>query len=353
MTSTALSHFECNGMSTKGFVVAKYSFQGSMLWSHMVCEGNDGSGDGSPSQPALSAGSHCVSENGDIFFTSCPGSSIDNHTHQGGGDVYLAKLDSSGTKQWSFQYGSSGTDIPMKTLCDSNGDVIVIGYTDTAITMGTGSGNVYLGGDYDCFATKFSSNGTELWSKMWGSDEFDVCNGAALDSSDNIYITGSTKGNFNGATYTGGTLLAAIVMKLTPQGIALSTELYHSDNGHDMSGNSIIVDAENSVYLGGFAGGSGLDGIEIVGNRDGFVRKVLSDGTWQWTKMVTGGSTSNIIRNLAFDEDGNVWFAGFVSGQACTDGTCQYYGGYDAVVGKLSGSTGTLTWDLYAPPPAP
>ena len=80
---------------------------------------------------------------------------LDGNTNSGGEDIFLIKYNSSGTKQWTKQLGTSSTDIGIGVTTDSSGNIYVTGYT-----LGDLDGNTSSGGD-DIFLVKYDSSGTK------------------------------------------------------------------------------------------------------------------------------------------------------------------------------------------------
>ena len=54
------------------------------------------------------------------------------------------------------------------------------------------------------FLVKYNSSGTKQWTIQLGSSSVDCGIGVTVDSSDNIYVTGFTKGGLDGNTSSGG-----------------------------------------------------------------------------------------------------------------------------------------------------
>ena len=117
---------------------------------------------------------------------------MDGNTNAGYNDLFVVKYNSSGTKQWTKQLGTSSTDLADGVATDSSGNVYVVGYT-----YGGLDGNTNTGGS-DLFVVKYNSSGTKQWTKQLGTEEYDEARGVAADSSGNVYVVGGTKGRLNG-----------------------------------------------------------------------------------------------------------------------------------------------------------
>jgi len=53
-------------------------------------------------------------------------------------------------------------------------------------------------GNYDIFLVKYNSSGTKQWTKQLGTSSDDRGNSVTTDSSGNIYVTGYTEGGLDG-----------------------------------------------------------------------------------------------------------------------------------------------------------
>mgnify|MGYP000022815785 CR=1 FL=1 len=98
---------------------------------------------------------------------------------------------------WTKQLGSSSNDDAFGVATDSSGNVYV-----TGATTGGLDGNTSAYGN-DLFVVKYNSSGTKQWTKQLGTSSDDVANGVATDSSGNVYVTGWTNGGLDGNTSAG------------------------------------------------------------------------------------------------------------------------------------------------------
>ena len=132
---------------------------------------------------------------GNIFVTGTTLGGLDGNTNSGRDDIFLVKYNSSGTKQWTRQLGTSSYDTGEGVTTDSSGNIYVTGYTS-----GDLDGNTSSGGD-DIFLVKYNSSGTKQWTKQLGTSGEDRGNSVTTDSSGNIFVTGFTGGGLDGNTY--------------------------------------------------------------------------------------------------------------------------------------------------------
>ena len=80
---------------------------------------------------------------------------LDNNTNAGSNDLFVVKYNSSGTKQWTKQMGSSSRDYDYGVATDSSGNVYVTGVTYRHLDSNTSAGSS------DLFVVKYNSSGTK------------------------------------------------------------------------------------------------------------------------------------------------------------------------------------------------
>ena len=81
---------------------------------------------------------------------------------------------------------------------DSSNNIYVTGRT-----KGNLDGNLSSGND-DGFVVKYDSNGSKIWTRQFGTSEIDFPQDIAADTKGNIFVTGYTQGSIDGATSLGG-----------------------------------------------------------------------------------------------------------------------------------------------------
>ena len=80
---------------------------------------------------------------------------LDGNTNAGNSDLFVVKYNSSGTKQWTKQLGSSSRDYDYGVATDSSRNVYVSGDTYGGLDNNTNAGY------NDLFGVKYNSSGTK------------------------------------------------------------------------------------------------------------------------------------------------------------------------------------------------
>ena len=97
----------------------------------------------------------------------------------------------------SRQLARSSNDYAYGVATDSSGNVYVAGGTNGGLDGNTNAGNT------DLFVVKYNSSGTKQWTNQLGSSSRDSANGVTTDSSGNVYVAGGTYGGLDGNTSAG------------------------------------------------------------------------------------------------------------------------------------------------------
>ena len=108
-------------------------------------------------------------------------------------DVFVAKLNNSdGDLIWNTFLGGGSADNCCGIVLDSSGNIYVAG--DSTGTWGVPKRP--YSGNYDVFVAKLNSSGTLLWNTFLGGSSSDKASGIVLDSSGNIYVAGDSTGTW-------------------------------------------------------------------------------------------------------------------------------------------------------------
>ena len=237
-----------------------------------------------------------------VYVTGTTWGGLDGNSNTGRWDLFVVKYNSSGTKQWTKQLGTTSDETAYGIATDSSGNVYVTGYTAGGLDGNTSEG------DWDLFFIKYNSSGAKQWSRQLGTSQSDIARGVTTDLSGNIYVTGDTSDELDGNNKVGGKDL--FVVKYNSEGIKQWTKQLGTNAYDEAYG--IATDSSGNVYVTGYTAG-GLDGNSSYGSKDLFVVKYNSSGTKQWTKQL-GTSSDDEAYGIAADSSGNVYVAGSTSG---------------------------------------
>ncbi len=245
-------------------------------------------------------------------------------------DAYIRKYDANGTELWTRQFGSLANEYTWGVVVDATG-VYVVGQTEGVLPgqTDTGVGN----GASDAFIRKYDLNGNELWTRQFGTPFNDNAVAAVVDSTA-LYVVGSTQGELPGQTKTPFTNYEAFIRKYDANGTELWTRQFAASE-HAI-GFGVAVD-NSGVYVSGAVRGV-LPGQTSAGSTDAFVRKYDISGNEVWTRQF-GSSLED--DGIALAADGTAVYVtgdtdGVLSGQTSA-------GAFDAFIRKYDVS-GSRLW---------
>jgi len=275
-------------------------------------------------------------------------------------DAFLAKLGPSGVPAYVTYLGGQGSEWGFAVAADSTGAAWIVGITDSEDFPVASALQTEVTGDFDVFAAKLSASGQALLtSGFLGGSKVDTPSEAAVDSENNLYITGlTTSDDFPvvGAAqgeFAGGDVFSqdAFVAKISSSGTQLLYSTYLGGSGTEV-GNSIAVGPDGSAYVAGET-----DSIDMplaaasqafnAGGVEGFVVKLSPSGGQVDYATYLGGSLRDAVAGLALDSVGRVVAAGNTHSPdfSVTPGSAQSAaaGGPEGFVTRLAPGT---------PPPA-
>ncbi len=242
----------------------------------------------------------------------CAPTACTRRAYIGGYDAFVAKMDSGGHLVWNTFLGGGTQDEGTGIALAASGNLYVTGYSD-ASWGGPIRGFV---GAYDAFAAKLSGSGTFLWNTFLGGEGDDYGNGVALDSVENLYITGTSSATWGAptGTYTAG--LDAFAAKLAPGGL-LAWNTFLGGTGDDY-GASVTTDASGNSYVVGSSNEAwGTPVWNYGAMKDAVVSELNTAGVLMWNGFVRDPGnipsylpSDDIALGVAITRNGRLYIVG-------------------------------------------
>ena len=252
------------------------------------------------------------------------GGALVGQTSSGFYDAFVRKHYANGTEAWTRQFGTGANDWAYAVAFDG-AYVYVAGATGGALPGQTSAGS------YDAFVRKYDANGNEVWTRQFGSSMEDRAQAVAADGT-GAWVGGYTLGALPGSAFAGAD--DAFVRKYDANGVEAWTREFGTSA---LDGTTSIALDSGFSYAVGFTDG-GLPGQTSSGLTDAFVRKYDANGVEVWTRQF--GTSSFDSSKWAAVASSALYVAGFTDlalpGQTSA-------GGRDAFVRKYYGN-GTEAW---------
>jgi hypothetical protein len=175
--------------------VSKLNSSGNFVWAKQLGGNGDDIGNGI-----------AVDASGNIYTTGSfsttadfdPGSGISNMTSSGDKDIFVSKLDASGSFLWVRQLGSLNEDVGNSIALDLNANVYTTGhFMGTAVDPVNNYTLSAKSNKEDIFISKLDASGNFVWAKNMGAVTSQTCASTyysgeciAVDGSSNVYTSG-------------------------------------------------------------------------------------------------------------------------------------------------------------------
>ena len=292
VTGESRGHFD-NQTNSGGpdMFLVKYDSSGNKKWSKLFGTAEHEHANGV-----------AVDSSNNVYVTGYSAGNFDNQTNFGDDDVFLVKYDSSGNKKWSRLFGTAKKEHGRGVAVDSSGDIYVTGESYGNFDNQTNSGSA------DMFLIKYNPSGNKQWSKLLGSAKPDTGRGVAVDSSDNVYVTGEIRGYFGKQANSGSADM--FLIKYNPSGSKQWSRLLGSTKLDIADG--VAVDSSNNIYVTGWSEGN-FDGKTNAGDHDLFLVKYNSSGNKQWSALL-GVFEHDAGNGVAVDSSANIYVTGWSEG---------------------------------------
>ena len=215
-------------------------------------------------------------------------------------DVFLYKLNSKGKEIWKRQLGTPKDELAQEIAADASGNCFITGGTK-------GDMDGKNSGDNDIFLIKVGSNGNTLWKRQIGTEKEDIGQYLEINKEGDIFLTGSSRGNL--ASENQGAK-DVFILKYDTSGKLIFKKQFGEERSD--IGRGISFDKDGNIYVCGTTGGNWDEpNPEYM---DGFIAKFDKNGKLIWNKSF-GTTTSDLVTNLKIDKNGYIYIGGSTVGE--------------------------------------
>jgi hypothetical protein len=317
--------FNLTSTTSNCLFVTKLDSMGNLIWAECMNGDDD-----------FIAGSIAVDINLNVVVTGGfkgtgdfdPGIAVFNLTAPGASgysDMFVVKLDASGSFAWAEKFGSSAPDMGSSIAIDSLGYIYATGNFQGIVDFDPGSGVHNLtSSNSDVFVLKLDPLGNYSWVKQMGGPSYDYSLCIKTDVLNNSCIIGYFKGTADfdpgGGVYnltSAGTGYNCFLTKLNSTGNFLYAGVISASSGS--IGNALDLDYSGNIYATGyftgtadFDTGPGVFSITSNGQSDAFILKMDSSGNFIWAKNL-GGLSVDQGKSIAINNLEDIYSIGVFS----------------------------------------
>jgi len=277
----------------------------------------------------------------------------------GESDIFITKYAGTGKNLvFSTYLGGRGADVASGIAVDSQGSVYLIGTTESDDFPVRNGYSQTLKGGKDVFIAKLNPSGTGLvFSTFLGGTSDEEGAALAIDKTRNILITGITASADFPVVKAFDKQIGkkdAFVAKLAANGRSLIFSTYLGGSGDD-GGQGIATDDNGAAYVTGWTASSDFPvknafDRDFNGEKDCFVTRFSSGGSSLIFSTYLGGTGNDEGRAIALDSGRSAYVTGFtasvnfpVKGAFCGN----LRGGKDIFVTKFHNTGQILTFSTY------
>jgi hypothetical protein len=253
-------------------------------------------------------------------------------TNYGYGDVWVVKLNSSGSLQWQKSYGGSADEGAQSIRQTADGGFIVAGASTSAdgdVTENKGLNDIWI--------LKLDASGNLQWQKSYGGSSVEIAYDIQQTTDLGYIVAGYTISN-NGDVSGNHGFEDMWILKLDAAG---NLDWQKTFGGTmDERAFSIQQTNDGGYIAAGYTKSTNGDITNYYGNYDWWIVKMHSDGSLQWQKSF-GGSQNDQCYSIIPATDGGYIAAGKT---ASNNGDVTINkGAHDLWVVKMD-ETGNLQW---------
>ncbi len=292
----------------------------------------------------------------------------------GNTDGIVVKYDTNGVPLWAALLVTTGGDVAYSIVSDSLGNTYVSGVYAGALSIYDKNSTTVLftltnTGSNDVFVVKYDPSGTAQWVRKIASTGSDLSYQVAIDSSANLYVSGTYSGALTIFAANGSSTAFSLanlgssdgfLVKYDTTGTPLWARRIAGTSAETV--NAVAVDSNGDVYMTGIYSSATLNVYDTnntsvlytltnSGSNDVFLVKYNSSGLAQWVRKL-GAIGDDQAYSLTVDSTNNVYVTGTFNSQPivvfATDNVTsqiilQNSGGSDVFLVKYN-SSGTPQW---------
>lgn len=281
ITGTTTGDLNGKNAGMEDIFIVKYNTDGKILWSKQF--GTSGTD--------IAKGIYADNK-GNIYVTGATAGKLGQASF-GKNDCYIMKLDDSGNQIFTRQFGTPEDDYCYFIAGGPGSDILVCGTTWGSLA-GKNKGVI------DGFTGQFTDKGDLIKYNQIGSEGFDIPMVLKMDNEKNIYVGGSTSGNFGGNQQGEGD---AFLLKLNDKGDILWNNQFGTKNNDGVRAISFNPEISDNLLV---------SGIMNLPPAQGFIRMYKNDGSMLWERCFFGSGETNLCsgKDVNFDNKGNFYHLG-------------------------------------------
>ncbi|MFX1254856.1 MAG: SBBP repeat-containing protein [Promethearchaeota archaeon] len=235
----------------------------------------------------------------------------------GGWDQFITKFSADGqTLIFSTFFGGSDEERGTSVAFDANDNIVVTGITSSIDLPVLNAVQPNLGGNFDAFIAKFSSDGeTLIFSTYLGSFDRDYGDCIVVDASGDLVVSGYTYSQLFPTTANAYQEYKreqsdGFIAKFSADGQTLIFATFIGGSGTDAV-EAVVTDASGNITIIGSTTSSNLfvkNAAQFVlwGGTDAFIARFSSNGQSSVYLTYLGGSHDEFGADLTFDNNGNI-----------------------------------------------
>ena len=230
---------------------------------------------------------------------------------EGGADLLVQVISNKGNLLWENIYGSINNDIGKDAIELENGNIIIVGHT-----------NSYGNGATDAWIFELDQSGNEVWGEAFGGMNFDYASSIDLTSSGDYIISGTTASNGNGEN-------DIWLINYNKEGY-INWQQYYGGPKNESGVMAKETKDKGFIIIGSYLSKKPSE------NNDVYVVKTDSVGNKKWSQII-GGKKNETAHSICVSKDGSGFF---ITGETKSIGK----GNGDIWVVKLD-NRGFILWE--------